>query len=358
MDASLTADHMRRSFLTLTIALSLLVRAPLHADDLVFGRFSDLLDSLRLQAGIPGLSASIVGSTAVLWEHAYGQQDAQQAIAARPDTPFELDGTTQTFTAELVLRCVEEGRLNLDTRIGAYDLDAPEPDATLRQLLSHTNAAGVFSYQPDRLAPLTYAVRACRDGSFRKTVSSLLDQLAMIDSVPGLDAPTLRPPAEGIPTTTQAARYSLSLTRLAVPYAVDASGRATASQYTTTSLTPSSGLISTTRDLAQFDLALKSGVLLQSGTLAAAWKAPIDAGGHAQPHGLGWFVQQYNGEQIVWQFGVSSSGSSSLMLTVPGRSATLILLANSSGLSQPFGLSAGDVTASPFAKLFLGTFVR
>ena len=54
----------------------------------------------------------------------------------------------------------------------------------------------------------------------------------------------------------------------------------------------------------------------------------------------------------------SDSGSSSLWVTVPGRGLTLILLANSSGLARPFNLAAGDLTVSPFARLFLGLFVR
>ena len=114
----------------------------------------------------------------------------------------------------------------------------------------------------------------------------------------------------------------------------------------------------TVRDLAKFHLALKAGVLLRADTLALAWQAPIDRDGRRLPHGLGWFVQSYNGETIVWQFGVTDNGSSSLWVTVPGRGLTLILMANSSGLARPFNLAAGDLTVSPFARLFLGLFVR
>jgi hypothetical protein len=71
------------------------------------------------------------------------------------------------------------------------------------------------------------------------------------------------------------------------------------------------------------------------------------------PTGLGWFVQSYKGELIVWQFGVIANGYSSLILKVPNRGATLILLANSDGLSAPFALENGDVTTSLFAQLFL-----
>jgi hypothetical protein len=88
------------------------------------------------------------------------------------------------------------------------------------------------------------------------------------------------------------------------------------------------------------------------------WKPAVGANGQPLPHGLGWFVQSYNGETVVWQFGLSDNTSSSLMVTVPGRGLSLVLLANSDGLSRPFPMAAGDLTVSPFGRLFLGAFVR
>jgi hypothetical protein len=43
---------------------------------------------------------------------------------------------------------------------------------------------------------------------------------------------------------------------------------------------------------------------------------------------------------------------------VPARGITLILLANSDGLTKPFALATGDVTASPFVRLFLALAIR
>ena len=148
------------------------------------------------------------------------------------------------------------------------------------------------------------------------------------------------------------------LERLAVPYAVDQRGRASRSQYPATSITPAAGLISTVRDYARFDVALKVGVILRPDTLAMAWTAPAGADGRPLPHGLGWFVQNYNGEKVVWQFGQADNASSSLVVILPARSLTLVLLANSDGLAKSFGLANGDVSTSPFAKLFLGLFVK
>ena len=346
---------MRRPLLFLTIAVMVCVVMPLRADDVRLGRFGDYVESLRTQAGIPGLSAVIVGNTDILWERAFGRQDIEHSIATRTDTPFHLDGLTQMFTATLVLRCVEEGRLSLDDPIGQYASGSPEPDATLGQLLSHTSGPPdnlVFAYSPARLDPLASAVQACTGSSFRETLANQLDRLAMVDSVPGPDVINLPPSADGFPDPVAVARYTSVLARLATPYA-----GTSVSHYSATTLTPESGLISTGPDVAQFVLALREGVLLSADTLALAWRAPLDRNGQPLPHGLGWFVQSYNGQTIVWQFGAGDNGSSSLAVIVPGRGLSLLMFANSTGLVKPFALAGGDLTASPFGRLFLGLFV-
>jgi CubicO group peptidase (beta-lactamase class C family) len=349
---------MRLIVLSLVVALLQARGLPPTADQF-FASLGDYLESLRVQAGIPGLAAAVVGPDGVVWERAFGRQDLERAIATTPDTPFHLDGLTQLFTAAVVLRCVEEGRLSLDDRIARFSPDNSEANATIRQLLTHTAGASgslAFAYRLDRLDPLKLAIRSCTGDSFRETLANLLDRLAMRDSVPGADVVNLAPPAEGIPDGPTARRYAGVLSRLATPYAVDARGQASPSSRSSVPLSPAGGLISTVRDIAQFDLALKTGVLLRAATLADAWRPPVGSNGQTLPHGIGWFVQSYNGETIVWQFGVNENASSSLVVTVPARGFTLILLANSDGLVKPFGLAAGDVTASPFARLFLGLF--
>jgi CubicO group peptidase (beta-lactamase class C family) len=358
---------MRRSFLVLFATIALLMasapmraQAPTYAFD-VFGAY---VESLRAQAGIPGLAVAVVGEDGILWEHAYGRQDLTRAIATRTDTPFHVNGLTETLTASILLRCIEDRRLSLDDPIGKFDQESTDAGATIRQVLTHTtnstNPAGglVFAYRPERLNPLRFAVRECTDNSHRETMAGLLEQLAMFDSVPGSDVVELKPPAEGVPSRPDAERYAAVLQRLATPYLVDSRGRSSQSQYTETTLTPSNGLISTVRDMARFDLALRQGQLLQPDTLAAAWRAPMGADGRPLPHGLGWFVQTHNGEPVVWQFGMDENASSALMMTVPGRNLTLILMANSDRLVKPLPLAAGDLTVSPFGKLFLSFFVR
>ena len=142
--------------LLLTMAL-LCLRPPASAQGLVFELFAEYLEPLRVQAGIPGLAAAIVGTDDILWEQAYGQQDVARSVATRMDTPFHIDGLTETMTASLVLRCVEDRRLLLDDRAGEFVPSSPDADATIAQLLTHTSGAAdnlVYAYRPQRREPL------------------------------------------------------------------------------------------------------------------------------------------------------------------------------------------------------------
>ncbi|MCM3879333.1 MAG: beta-lactamase family protein [Vicinamibacterales bacterium] len=351
---------MRRLVLVLTLGL-LCLRPGASAQGLVFELFQEYLEPLRVQVGIPGLAAAIVGPDGILWEHAYGQQDIAATIAVRPDTPFPVEGLTEVVTASIVLRCVEDRRLSLDDRIGEFAPTSPDADATIGQLLTHTSGSAenpVFSYRPQRLDPLKAAIRACTEDSFRETLSNTLNQFAMVDSVPGPDVVELEPPDEGIPTQSDRERYVGVLKRQATGYAIDARGRASAVQWGTRTLTPSGGLVSTVRDLAKFDVALRQGLIVRPDTLSAAWRGPMGRGGQRLPHGFGWFVETFGGEPVVWQFGLDQGAGSSLMVTLPTKGITMILLANSDRLVRPLPLADGDVTVSPFARLFLNLFSK
>lgn len=364
---------MRRVALALTTAIVMFgaLGAPTRAADnlvlsAVLSRFSDYLESLRTQAGIPGLAVGLVSATDVVWEHGFGYQDVERSIATRIDAPFAVDGLTQTVVAALTLRCSAErgSTFSIDDPASKYAPNSIDPTATLGMLMTHTSrAAGglVFSYRMDRLAALAPADAMCTDSTFRAGILGpaplgLFSRFAMIESVPGTDIGNLKAGDEGFDQPTLD-RFADLLTRTAVPYTVDGKGKATAAPAPPTPLTPAGGLLMSVRDLERFDLALKSGAMVPPDTLAAAWTAPVGANGQPLPHGQGWFVQAYNGEPIVWQYG-EGAASSSMMIAAPRRGLTLILLANSAGLVRSMNLAAGDVTVSPFARVFFGIFLR
>ena len=81
--------------------------------------------------------------------------------------------------------------------------------------------------------------------------------------------------------------------------------------------------------------------------------------GERFPYGLGWFVRELRGRTpMPWHYGYYTDASSALLLKVPDRHLTLILLASSDRASSPFGLGSGDPARSPFVTAFLDAVGR
>jgi CubicO group peptidase (beta-lactamase class C family) len=343
----------------LTVALSLAVTAVEAQSPLGTSPFESYLESLRQQAGIPGLSAAIVQNGVVVWERGFGFANVEARLRATPDTPYPIGDLSSTLAATLVLECVEQRRVLLEAPASRYGVSLPEPGATVREILSHSSAAPggeTFRYDPERYAQLGRVVESCVAQPFRKTMAvRMLERLAMKDSVPGRDVRDEAIISQTLFSPTVQQRYLDLLDRMAVPYKVDRKGRASRADVPVENMSASTGLVSTVRDLAHFDAALDGAVLLREDTLAAAW-TNVAGKDKLLPTGLGWFVQKYNGEPVVWHFGSIAGGYSSLVLRLPSKRLTLILLANSDGLSSYFDLAAGDVTKSLFAVLFLRLF--
>jgi len=361
---------MRRAFcaicfvLLITFNTSVSSAVPVNltaaGDEARLAQFEQALESLRRQYNIPGLSAAVVSDRRIIWDKGFGFQDVENGIPATPDTPYRTASLTKTFASMLLMRCVEQGTLNLDTPIRNYTSGISEPGVTVRHLFTHTSQGTPpgqrFIYSGDRYNFLTPVVEACRGQSFREALAKdILDRLEMWDSVPGQDMEFPSPQAAALFTPETLLRYTRVIQRLAKPYVIDSSGRPILSSYPNRNIFAAAGLISTVRDLARYDAAIDRHILLQTQTQEQAWTNHVNSSGQRLPHALGWFVQTRGNERLVWHYGFWNTFSA-LFLKVPGRNITLILLANSSGLSAPFGNSlggAGDVTGSPFANLFL-----
>jgi CubicO group peptidase (beta-lactamase class C family) len=320
-----------------------------------FSLFERYLDSLRQQTGIPGLSAAIVQGRKVIWERGFGQRDIETNQPALPDTPYPIGGLTQSFGAVALGQCIERGTLDVDAPVDRWAPALPA-GVTVRQLLSHSST-GTFQYDASRFAALTAVADDCGDQPFRPRVTTdVLERLGMADSAPGTDLVAPPEPVRAQFQAEQLARFGRVLDRMASPYRVSA-GRATRTDFQPRGVDVATGLVSTVRDLARFEAALDdSGVLLRADYLAAARARTTAPSGQPLPTGLGWFVQDYNGQPVVWQFSAMTDAYSGLLLKVPTRDLTLVLLANSDGLSASFDLERGDVTRSAFAALFLRLF--
>jgi CubicO group peptidase (beta-lactamase class C family) len=354
----LTATFVSLMLTRLLLASSILCAsgsAAIAQQNLNVSLFEKYVESLREEAGIPGISAAIVQDGNIVWDRGFGRVNLDATQAPTIDTPYLIGGLSQTLGSTLVLRkCLDQSYAALSDTVVRW---APFGDqtTTLAHLMAHATSGGTFRFDSARFAVLTKVVEECATAPYARLLEDeLFGRLAMVSSVPGssiLSAPN----ADDLFSDGTLARYSSALRRLAVPYRVDR-GRATRSEIAPRAADAATGVISSVADLARFDAALRSGALLTSQTRQQAW-TQVTAGGAALPTGLGWFVQNYNNQAIVWHFGVVEGGYSSLIVKVPNRGITLIMLANSDGLSAPFGLENGDVQKSLFAQTFLKLFV-
>ena len=150
-------------------------------------------------------------------------------------------------------------------------------------------------------------------------------------------------------------RFDTISKTLATPYGLDRSFNPVKIAYPQ-GFSVSAGLISTVLDMAKYDIAIDQGKFLSKETQQLAFTPAVSTKGESLPYGLGWFTQNFQGTKFLWHYGYWT-GNSSLILKVPERNITFIVMANSDNLSRPTDLGSGDVTSSAVAMAFLKTFI-
>jgi CubicO group peptidase (beta-lactamase class C family) len=343
------------SIVVLALALGFALEAP--AQTLTTSLFERYLESMRTQAGIPSLSGAVLQGGAVVWERSLGRQDLETRTPATPDTPYAIGNLSQALSSTLLLRkCVDQGYLSTLDPVTTWVAEFPEPDTRVGHLLAHAAPGGGYKYDAGRFAALTTVIERCTNTRYHDLLNEdLFARLAMRGTIPGAQLATPTADDQALFPPDQLLRFADVVRRMATPYRVE-NGTAARSDVPSQPINAATGIVTTLRDLERFDLALRDNFLLAPATQDAAW-TNVTVGGVPLPTGLGWFVQNYNGEALVWQYGLVKDAWSSLILKLPRRDATLILLANSDGLSAPFALENGDITTSPFARLFLKILV-
>lgn len=91
----------------------------------------------------PSLVAAVVRDERMVWAGGRGRVDGEEPTA---DTQYRIGSISKTFTAVLVLRLRDEGRLDLADPVGAHLPGTPVGDRTIAQLLSH--ASGLTAEPP------------------------------------------------------------------------------------------------------------------------------------------------------------------------------------------------------------------
>ena len=329
--------------------------------------FIERLDSLRKAANIPGLSVAVVKDQSVLLALGLGYADAELRILTTADTPYDIASVTKPLSAVVALRLAEQGLIDLDQPMSEYsewaefcvdfsqqptifakELQCEPQVHTLQHLLSHTATLTPntsFSYNPVLYSWASRPIMSATSTAF----STLVDQYVF-------------KPAGMLNSARKHRDLELRedlATRTAPPHHIGSTG------YIEKSPPPSpqgdgaaGGVIATVLDLAMFDIALDQGVLLSAESRETMMSPTQSSSGEALPYGIGWYVQQYQGQTLVWHSGWWEEAYSALYLKVPKLNLSFIILANSEGIWWDNPLDRAEVQRSEFAQAFLSSFVN
>jgi CubicO group peptidase (beta-lactamase class C family) len=109
------------------------------------GRWQARLDELCVKHHVPGASLAVAVADGTVHELATGVLHRGTGVATTTDSVFQMGSIAKVYTATLVMRLAEEGRLDLDAPVTDVlpEFSVADPEATgritVRRLLSHTS---------------------------------------------------------------------------------------------------------------------------------------------------------------------------------------------------------------------------
>lgn len=112
---------------------------------------ADLIEKMRSDWDVPGLSVAIVKDGETILSRGFGTLQAGQAQKVNQDTLFAIASNTKAFTAAALAILVDEGKLAWDDHVSKYLpwLELSDPlvtaDLRVRDLLCHRSGLGTFS---------------------------------------------------------------------------------------------------------------------------------------------------------------------------------------------------------------------
>ncbi|NIP54582.1 MAG: serine hydrolase [Phycisphaerae bacterium] len=326
----------------------------------VLEHFAAQLESYREQLNIPGMSAAVIKNQQLIWAQGFGFADVENKVKATPQTIYHLASLTKTFASQIIMKLVEEGKIDLEDPVRKYGVKIPDdPGIKVKHLLTHTSEGrpgSYYKYNGGRFGSLGKVVKKATGRTFRELViSQILEPADMNDTAPVLPRSKVKKFKEERVPKSMEDNFKRINKELAKPYALNASLEIVPNKYPT-HFGVSTGLISNVIDMAKYDKAIDDNAFISKQTQELAWTATTSNSRKTLPYGLGWFVQHIGGTKLLWHYGWEISYSA-LILKVPEEDVTLVVFSNTDYLSRPFGLGFGDVLNSPFAVEFLKTIV-
>ncbi len=321
--------------------------------------FQSKLEAIRVTLKIPALSAAIMQGEEIVWAKGFGYADVENKIPATENTSYRIASVTKTFTSTLIMQLVEKGKLDLNNPISSYGLSFDnDKNIRVKHLLTNTSegkAGTRFQYNGYRFGRLgIVAEKASGKPFYELLIENILQPLEMTSTAP--DIPLYEYYKYTQKNQWAKASFDKAFTSLAKPYELNDSSQIIASQYLN-EFGAFGGLLSTVKDILKYSAAIDRNQFLSKQTQTTVFTPTITSTNEVSPYGLGWFVEKYKGVDFYWHYG-QTKAESALFVKVPSLKLSLVVLANTDKLSQPFALGDGDLLLSPVGQLFYKSFVN
>jgi CubicO group peptidase (beta-lactamase class C family) len=137
-----------RVLLASGVTLATIVAQP--AGDAIGSR-ADALAQALLSRPVAGASVAVMRDSRIVFARGYGLANVEHAVPVTPDTVFHIASISKNILAAVVLRLVDERKIDLDADVTTYVPEAPTGGrrVTIRQLLNHTSGLFSFTSLPD-----------------------------------------------------------------------------------------------------------------------------------------------------------------------------------------------------------------
>jgi CubicO group peptidase (beta-lactamase class C family) len=300
-------------------------------------------------------SALVSENGKVIFKKGYGSANMEWNIPTQPDTKFRLGSISKQFTAFLIIKLAEEGKLKLDVPISTYLPDYPKANGdkiTIHHLLTHTSGTPNYTSAPNFFKEKSRNPYTPEE--FVKTFSSLPLEFTpgekfnysnsgyfllgyIIEKISGktyeqyLQEVILTPLKM---TNTGYDHSDIILKNRAAGY--EKQGRKIVnSAYLDMSIPYAAGsLYSTVEDLYLWDQALYTNKLLSQKSMDLLFKPYISTGGD-DSYGYGWFLEEVpNGDKAklkIIEHGGGINGFNTIISRVPADKNLVVLLNNTGG---------------------------
>jgi D-alanyl-D-alanine carboxypeptidase len=283
------------------------------------GTVDGIVHTQMQQFGIPGMVVALAKGDTSLYVQGYGVTNLETGSVTQTDTVYEIGSITKQFTAALIMKLKEQGKLAVDDPISKYLPQYNFPSAvTIRMCLTHTSGLANYTDFPQLgdwvrngvseatvLTAISQAPLLFQPGTqYSYSNSNFFILGSIIEALTGQSYETNLEQSIFQPLSLQNTYYPLPPAgQSAIGYTNNGAGLVPATVWDRSAAFSAGALSSNVYDLITWDQALTSGKVVspQSFQEMTTSNGFVDSGGNS--YGFGLVLYKFNNRPIEWHTG-------------------------------------------------------